>query len=176
GHAHLLEHIDGLGEVGLGLLSLPLGLQHTGVAQVAAGELGFAANRLLEPNGFQHGPLSWLWIPRVEDEQRLSQGPLRQGLGVLIADFFGHAHGFVTEALHRLDFTERQETRGEITGPPGQPEVRPKLAGKDGRLFKQADTIGNFALDARNPSKTGKSPLVWQACYQAARVAYLTTT
>jgi hypothetical protein len=36
-----------------------------------------------------------------------------------------------------------------------------------------ADTIGNFALDARNPSKTGKSPLVWQACYQAARVAYL---
>lgn len=37
-----------------------------------------------------------------------------------------------------------------------------------------ADTIGNFALDARNPSKTGKSPLVWQACYQAGMVAYLT--
>lgn len=37
-----------------------------------------------------------------------------------------------------------------------------------------ADTIGNFALDARNPSKTGKSPLVWQACYQAGQVAYLT--
>jgi hypothetical protein len=37
-----------------------------------------------------------------------------------------------------------------------------------------ADTIGNFALDARNPSKTGKSPLVWQACYQAVRVVYLT--
>lgn len=36
-----------------------------------------------------------------------------------------------------------------------------------------ADTIGNFALDARNPSKTGKSPLVWQACYQAAQVMYL---
>lgn len=36
-----------------------------------------------------------------------------------------------------------------------------------------ADTIGNFALDARNPSKTGKQPLVWQACYQAAQVAYL---
>lgn len=36
-----------------------------------------------------------------------------------------------------------------------------------------ADTIGNFALDARNPSKTGKSPLVWQACYQAAEVSYL---
>jgi hypothetical protein len=36
-----------------------------------------------------------------------------------------------------------------------------------------ADTIGNFALDARNPSKTGKSPLVWQACYQAAQVVYL---
>lgn len=38
-----------------------------------------------------------------------------------------------------------------------------------------ADTIGNFALDARNPSKTGKSPLVWQACYQAVRVEYLET-
>jgi AIPR protein len=37
-----------------------------------------------------------------------------------------------------------------------------------------AETIGNFALDTRNPSKTGKSPLVWQACYQAAQVAYLT--
>jgi AIPR protein len=36
-----------------------------------------------------------------------------------------------------------------------------------------ADTIGNFALDARNPSKTGKSPLVWQACYQAVQVTYL---
>lgn len=37
-----------------------------------------------------------------------------------------------------------------------------------------ADTIGNFALDARNPSKTGKSPLVWQACYQVGQVVYLT--
>lgn len=39
--------------------------------------------------------------------------------------------------------------------------------------LKLADTIGNFALDAKNPSKTGKSPLVWQACYQAAEVTYL---
>lgn len=44
----------------------------------------------------------------------------------------------------------------------------------DGQLGETlADTIGNFALDARNPSKTGKSPLVWQACYQAAQVTYL---
>lgn len=41
--------------------------------------------------------------------------------------------------------------------------------------IKLADTIGNFALDAQNPSKTGKSPLVWQACYQSAQVAYLTS-
>lgn len=40
--------------------------------------------------------------------------------------------------------------------------------------IRLADTIGNFALDAKNPSKTGKSPLVWQACYQAGQVAYLT--
>jgi hypothetical protein len=45
----------------------------------------------------------------------------------------------------------------------------------DGDLgLKLADTIGNFALDAQNPSKTGKSPLVWQACYQSVQVAYLT--
>jgi hypothetical protein len=44
----------------------------------------------------------------------------------------------------------------------------------DGELgLKLADTIGNFALDAKNPSKTGKSPLVWQACYQSVEVAYL---
>jgi hypothetical protein len=41
--------------------------------------------------------------------------------------------------------------------------------------LKLADTIGNFALDAQNPSKTGKSPLVWQACYQSAQVAYLSS-
>jgi AIPR protein len=45
------------------------------------------------------------------------------------------------------------------------------LQGKLGETL--ADTIGNFALDARNPSKTGKSPLVWQACYQAGQVVYL---
>lgn len=45
------------------------------------------------------------------------------------------------------------------------------LRGKLGERL--ADTIGNFALDAQNPSKTGKSPLVWQACYQAAQVEYL---
>jgi hypothetical protein len=44
----------------------------------------------------------------------------------------------------------------------------------DGDLgLKLADTIGNFALEAQNPSKTGKSPLVWQACYQSVEVAYL---
>lgn len=44
----------------------------------------------------------------------------------------------------------------------------------DGDLgLKLADTIGNFALEAKNPSKTGKSPLVWQACYQSVEVAYL---
>jgi hypothetical protein len=44
----------------------------------------------------------------------------------------------------------------------------------DGDLgSKLADTIGNFALEAQNPSKTGKSPLVWQACYQSVEVAYL---
>ncbi|HSW02498.1 MAG TPA: AIPR family protein [Sedimentisphaerales bacterium] len=48
---------------------------------------------------------------------------------------------------------------------------RKLLAGDLGLTL--ADTIGNFALDAQNPSKTGKSPLVWQACYQAVRVAYL---
>jgi hypothetical protein len=45
-----------------------------------------------------------------------------------------------------------------------------------GRLGeKLADTIGNFALEAQNPSKTGKSPLVWQACYQSVELEYLRT-
>jgi hypothetical protein len=36
-----------------------------------------------------------------------------------------------------------------------------------------AGIVGNFALDQRNPSKTGKSALVWQSCYQAAELVYL---
>ena len=32
-------------------------------------------------------------------------------------------------------------------------------------------TIGEFALRRKNPSKTGKSPLVWQSCYQCAELA-----
>ncbi len=38
---------------------------------------------------------------------------------------------------------------------------------------KLATTIGNFALDAQNPSKTGKSPLVWQSCYQSIELDFL---
>ncbi len=38
-----------------------------------------------------------------------------------------------------------------------------------------AGIVGNFALDQRNPSKTGKSLLVWQSCYQAAELVYLRT-
>lgn len=34
-------------------------------------------------------------------------------------------------------------------------------------------TIGEFALEAKNPSKTGKSILVWQSCYQCAELAQL---
>jgi hypothetical protein len=36
-----------------------------------------------------------------------------------------------------------------------------------------AATIGEFARQEQNPSKTGKSQLVWQACYQAAEIEYL---
>jgi hypothetical protein len=39
-----------------------------------------------------------------------------------------------------------------------------------------AQTIGEFALEAQNPSKTGKSPLVWQSCYQSAELAFLRST
>jgi hypothetical protein len=54
-------------------------------------------------------------------------------------------------------------------------ELDPRQMLANGLGETLADTIGNYALDARNPSKTGKSPLVWQACYQAARVEYLET-
>lgn len=44
----------------------------------------------------------------------------------------------------------------------------------DGDLgLKLADTVGSFAREAQNPSKTGKSPLVWQSCYQCVEVMYL---
>ncbi len=39
--------------------------------------------------------------------------------------------------------------------------------------LKLANTIGTFALDNQNPSKVGKSTLVWQNCYQLAQLAYL---
>lgn len=44
------------------------------------------------------------------------------------------------------------------------------LAGEMGETL--AETIGNFAREDRNPSKTGKSILAWQSCYQGAQVAY----
>ena len=44
----------------------------------------------------------------------------------------------------------------------------------DGELGKKlADTIGSFALQTQNPSKIGKTPLVWQACYQLVQLVYL---
>lgn len=39
-----------------------------------------------------------------------------------------------------------------------------------------ADTIGNFALEHQNPSKTGKSPSVWGSCYTKVENAYLRQT
>lgn len=41
---------------------------------------------------------------------------------------------------------------------------------------KLAATIGDFALETQNPSKTGKSIPVWNSCYQAAENEYLRTT
>ncbi len=46
----------------------------------------------------------------------------------------------------------------------------------DGLGKDLARTIGEFALDAQNPSKTGKSQIVWQSCYQSAELAYLRAT
>lgn len=46
----------------------------------------------------------------------------------------------------------------------------------DGELGTElAETIGSFASEHQNPSKTGKSLNVWKSCYQAARVYYLQT-
>ncbi len=51
------------------------------------------------------------------------------------------------------------------------------LALFDNELGKRlADTIGNFALETQNPSKIGKTPLVWQSCYQSVQLAYLMAT
>lgn len=63
-----------------------------------------------------------------------------------------------------------EEKRGRYVWGKGLDPIR-LLEGELGA--KLADTIGTFALDAKNPSETGKSPLVWQACYQSAENAYL---
>lgn len=39
-----------------------------------------------------------------------------------------------------------------------------------------ANVIGNFALEAQNPSKTGKSANVWQSCYVMAENVFLRST
>jgi hypothetical protein len=39
--------------------------------------------------------------------------------------------------------------------------------------LRLANTIGNFALEIQNPSKVGKTALVWQSCYQLAQLSYL---
>ena len=63
-----------------------------------------------------------------------------------------------------------EEKRGRYVWGKGiDPEVL--LLGELGETL--AETIGIFARDERNPSKTGKSPLVWQSCYQAGMLAYL---
>ncbi|MBX3047371.1 MAG: AIPR family protein [Anaerolineales bacterium] len=38
---------------------------------------------------------------------------------------------------------------------------------------KLANTIGTFALEIQNPSKVGKTAIVWQSCYQSAQLMYL---
>lgn len=44
----------------------------------------------------------------------------------------------------------------------------------DGELgIRLADTLGNYALEAQNPSKTGKSATVWQNCYLCVENYYL---
>jgi hypothetical protein len=46
----------------------------------------------------------------------------------------------------------------------------------DGELGKRlADTIGSIALQTQNPSKTGKTPLVWQSCHLLVQLAYMST-
>lgn len=82
---------------------------------------------------------------------------------------YGVPSGFVYPVLAAFRAL-LQEKAGRYTWGKGVEPLK-LLEGQLGETL--ADTIGNFALDARNPSKTGKSPLVWQACYQAAQVAYL---
>ncbi len=52
------------------------------------------------------------------------------------------------------------------------PNVDPfKLLASDvGR--EVANVLGNFALEHQNPSKVGKSPTVWQSCYNQVRLSY----
>jgi hypothetical protein len=129
-----------------------------------------------------------LMLPELYNSVRGSKGDVSGGK-------FGKLTGVTTyKGKHgvKLHFIDKESKYGVPSGFvfPILGAFRALLEEKDGKYqwsnnidpvkelqgdlgLQLADTIGNFALEAKNPSKTGKSPLVWQACYRAGRVAFL---
>lgn len=62
------------------------------------------------------------------------------------------------------------EKKGRLTWAPNVDPFK-LLAGKVGS--DAANVLGNFALENQNPSKVGKSPTVWQSCYNQVRLSYV---
>jgi hypothetical protein len=82
---------------------------------------------------------------------------------------YGIPDGFIYPILGAFRAVVEEKDGKYVWGPGMDP-----IKMIDGPLgTKLADTIGNFALETQNPSKTGKSQIVWQSCYQAVENAYL---
>lgn len=160
-------------------------LEHFKKNQVSYEKIYPLANDMLELYDYVQ-----LYLPELYNKVRGKTGDVSRGS-------FGKLTGVTTykgKRKGKLLFTDKECEYGVPSGfvYPVLGAFRALLEEKNGRYIwgrgldplallqgqlglKLADTIGNFALDARNPSKTGKSPLVWQACYQAAQVTYLTS-
>lgn len=83
---------------------------------------------------------------------------------------YGVPSGFVFPILGAFRALLVQDKKGNYVW---APSVDPFAQLNNGLGLKLANVLGNFALEDQNPSKTGKSPNVWQSCYSSARLHFL---
>lgn len=93
--------------------------------------------------------------------------------GVLTLDFTGQKSDYVIPTGFKYPILAAFRAILESSGKRYRWGADPFELLDDGLGRTLAKTIGEFALDAKNPSKTGKSQVVWQSCYQSAELIHL---
>src|SRR5262245_48441702 len=78
GHLHLLKQVDGLSQIGLRPGRLSLVLEHVGIAQIAAGQLRFSLDLLLDLDGLCDSPRGLWRVRRLQAERDLGEYPVCQ--------------------------------------------------------------------------------------------------